>query len=187
MRNTTISKFSWLICLIILIMVSGCTAEPGNDGDDVMMAPADLLPGDYDISAWRRANVYDEANDFDSLQEIVANKAEEIVDEGFVSAVFQTYEECINDICSLVRIHLSVYDQGDSESARAVYERLSTGIDIPWDGAGTESRVDESDLGNYTVEFWQENFFIQVSIEEKTDGSLNVVKLFASHVSSGIE
>lgn len=185
MRRTAILESSWLVCLIILIMVSGCTEESGN-GDDVMMAPADLLPGDYDISAWRRANDYDEANDFDSLQEIVASEAEEIVDEGFVSAVFQTYEECINDICSLVRIHLSVYDQGDSESARAVYERLSTGIDIPWNGAGTESRVDESDLGTYTVEFWQENFFIQVSIEEKTDGSLNVVKLFASHVSSGI-
>ena len=185
MKNTTTSRSSWLICLIILIMVSGCTEEPGNN-DDVMMAPADLLPGDYDISAWRRANAYDEANDFDSLQEIVGSEAEEIIDEGFESAVFQMYEECINDVCSLVKIHLSVYDQGDSESARAVYDRLSTGIDIPWDGAGTESRVDESDLGNYTVEFWQENFFIQVGIEEKTDGSLNVVKLFASHVSSGI-
>jgi len=185
MRRTAISESSWFICLIILIIVFGCAGESEND-HDVMMAPADLLPGDYDISAWRRANIYSEANDYDSLNEIVGSKAEEIMDEGFVSAVFQTYEECIDDACSLVRIHLNVYDQGSNESARAVYERVSTGIDIPWDGAGTEARIDESDLHSYTVEFWQQNFFIQVSIEEKTDESLNVVKLFASHVSSEI-
>jgi hypothetical protein len=109
------------------------------------------------------------------------------IDEGFVSAVFQMYEECINDVCSLVKVRLSIYDQGDSENARAVYERASTGISIPWDGAGTESRIDESRPDNYVVEFWQRNFFIQVLIEEKTDKSLNVAKLFASHISSRIE
>jgi hypothetical protein len=36
------------------------------------------------------------------------------------------------------------------------------------------------------VEFWQENFFVQVVIEEKSDEALNIAKLFASHVSSEI-
>ncbi len=186
MRRTTISGYYWFICLIVLIIISGC-AEESDDSDRAMLAPNDLLPDDYDISAWRRMTIYDEASDFDSLHDFVGSEAGMFVDEGFVSAVFQKYEECINDVCSLVRIHLSVYDQGDSENAMAVYERANKGVSIPWDGAGTEARIDESELEEYVVEFWQRNFFIQVGIEEKSDESLNVVKLFASHISSGIK
>lgn len=186
MRRTTISGYCLFICLIVLIIISGC-AEESEDSDRAMLAPADLLPDDYDISAWRKLNIYDEANDFDGLHDFIGSEAGMFVDEGFASAVFQWYEECINDVCSLVKIHLSVYDQGDSENAMAVYERVDKGVSVPWDGAGTEARIDESKLEEYVVEFWQRNFFIQVGIEEKSDKSLNVAKLFASHISSGIE
>lgn len=185
MRETRTPKSYLLICMAFLVIISGCTEE-SEDGDRSMLSPADLLPDDDDISNWRGINIYSEANDYDSLYDFVGSEAGVFIDEGLVSAVFQMYEECINDVCSLIKVHLSIYDQGDSENARAVYERVSTGISIPWNGAGTESRIDESKLENYVVEFWHRNFFIQVLIEEKTDKSLNVAKLFASHISNEI-
>ena len=184
--TNVISASCWFICLIILIMASGC-AEESADSDRLMLAPADLLPDDDDISGWKCTAIYSEANDYDGLYDFVGSEAGVFIDEGFVSAVFQMYVECINDVCSLVKVRLSIYDQGDSENARAVYERTNKSVSIPWNGAGTDARIDESDPENYTVEFWQRNFFVQVGIEEKTDKSLNVAKLFASHISNGIE
>jgi hypothetical protein len=185
MFKTAIMKFGWLVCMAVLVMVSGC-AEESDDNGAVMLAPADLLPGDDDISGWGGIGAYEEANDYDGLYDIINGGAEVYIDEGFVSAAFQIYENCIGEVCSVALVHLRIYDQGNSENARAVYDKVSTGIGIPWDGAGVEARVDESALAAYVVEFWEENFFVQVVIEEKTDESLNIAKLFASHVSSEI-
>ena len=91
------------------------------------------------------------------------------------------------NFCLIVSFLLCVFYFGFFDNAMSVYERVDKGISVPWDGAGTEARIDESKLEEYVVEFWQRNFFIQVGIEEKSDKSLNVAKLFASHISSGIE
>ena len=106
MKRTVISGYCLFICLVFLIIISGC-AEESEDGDVALLAPADLLPDDYDISGWRGAGIYDEASDFDSLHDLAGSEAGVFVDEGFVSAVFQKYEECINDVCSLIKIGLT--------------------------------------------------------------------------------
>ena len=174
--------------MIAPIIILGCSEDTGDLDDDItsLMSPADLLPDDDDISGWRSVGAYEEANDFDGLYAIINGGAEVYIDEGFVSAAFQIYENCVDGVCSLALVHINIYDQASSENARAVYDKVSTGIGVPWNGAGTEARIDESGLATYTIEFWQQNLFVQVTIDEKSDDSLNIAKLFAAHVSSEI-
>lgn len=177
-RGLALTKCCCLLCMAVLVLISGCGEETGNIR--AALTPVDLLPNDNDISGWLTLGAYDEANDNDGLYDFINGRAEIFIDEGFVSAVFQVY---IGDI-GIVR--LNIYDQGSDINAIATYDRVSMGIGMPWDGAGTEARIDEIGLDSYTLEFWQQNFFVQVIIEEKTEEALNVVKLFASRISSQI-
>jgi hypothetical protein len=156
MRKIVIVKFCWLMCIAILIAMSGCGEESEEGGKRTMLTPGDLLPDDNDISGWVSVGAYEEANDYDG------------------------------GVCSTALVHMRIYDQGSEDNAMATYDRVATGIGIPWNGAGVEARIDESGLASYMVEFWQQSFFVQIIIEEKTDEALNVAKLFASHVSGEI-
>ena len=173
-------KFWWLICIAILITMSGCKKE-SEEGKKTALTPVNLLPGDNDISGWTRVDTYDEANDYDSLYALIDGAGELFIENGFVSAAFQQYTS------SALKVHLRIYNQGSEANARKTYDELYIGVGIPWAGAGTAARIDETGLASYMVEFWQRNFFVQFIIEEKTNEALNIVKLFASHVSSQIE
>ena len=177
MHKIVTVMFYWLVCIAVLMVATGCGEEEGDI--KAALTPVDLLPDDNDISGWLALGAYDEANDSDVLYDIINGGAEIYIDEGFVSAVFQVYRGDIG----IVR--LSIYDQGSEVNALATYDRVSAGIDMPWDEAGTEARI-VSALAAYTVEFWQLNFFVRVVIEEGTDEALNVAKLFASHISEQI-
>jgi len=184
LRSATVFVFCWFICIVALIVMSGCEKD---ETGKAMLTPVDLIPDDNEISGWAGVGAYEEASDYDSLYALIDGAAEVYIDNGFVSAVFQQYASCSTEpACITSAVHLRIYDQGNEANARKIYDKVATGIGIPWDGAGTEARIDESALASYTIEFWQKNFFIQVVVEEKTDPALNVAKLFASHVSSKI-
>jgi hypothetical protein len=177
-------RFCWLVFIAILIAMAGCTEEL-EEGDKALLTPADMLPYDNDISGWIRLGTYDEANDYDGLYDLIDGGAEVFIDNGFVSAAFQIYNNCEESVCT-APVHLRIYDQGNEANAQAVYDKAATGIGIPWDGAGAEARVDESGLASYMVEFWRRSFFVQVIIEDRTEEALSIAKLFASHVSREI-
>ena len=94
MDKMTIMKLCWLACIAVLMIVGGCSENSNDDDDVAMQLPADLLPGDDDISGWGSVGAYEEANDYDSLYNIINGGAEIFIDEGFVSAAFQIYENC---------------------------------------------------------------------------------------------
>lgn len=172
------------IFTIALVMVLGCAKDEEEETNKIL-TPADLLPQNEEISGWVSLGAYEEANDYDGLYNVIDGAAVTFIDNGFVSAVFQQYISSKGDVTATV--HLRIYDQGSAENAKKTYDKVATGLGVPWNGAGTEARIDESGLATYTIEFWQRNFFVQVVIEEKSDFALNVAKLFASHVSSKIK
>ena len=186
LSKTMISGLCGLICVAVMVALSGCGDNSEENGNITLLTPADLLPDDNDISGGESVGVYDEANDYDALYDLINGGAELYIDNGFVSAAFQIYIACVGGACSDVPVHVRIYDQGTEANAVAVYDRIATGIGIPWNGAGVEARVDESGLATYTIEFWQRNLFVQVLIEEKSDDALNIAKLFASHISKKI-
>ena len=193
MNKTMIARLCLFMFMAIVIAMSGCDTNSDEDDNDnngngltTLLSPADLLPDDDAISGWESIGVYDEANDYDELYDLINGGAEVYIDNGFVSAAFQIYIDCVGGVCEDAAVHVRIYDQGSEANAAAVYDRVATGIGMPWHEAGMEARIDESALAVYTVEFWQRNMYVQVLIEEKSDAALNIAKLFASHVSREI-
>lgn len=184
-RNIAFLAF-WLALASVFVSVIGC-AEDENEKMDSLLTPVDLIPDDNEISGWAGVGVYDEANNYDSLYDLIDGAADSFIDNGFVSAAFHQYTSCeTGGACSTAKVDVRIYDQGNETNARNTYDKVSTRIGLPWNEVGVEGRIDESGLASYTIEFWEDKFFVQVIIDEKTDEALNIAKLFASDISSKI-
>ena len=171
----------WFLCIIGVLMIYGCANENSDDINSIL-SPISLLPADNEISGWTTLGAYEEADDYESLYSIIDGGAQVYIDNGFISGAFQNYVSSVG----LLEVTVRIYDQGNEANAKIVYDKVSTGIGIPWNGAGKEARIDESALASYIIEFYQKNLFVQVYIQQKTDESLNIIKLFASHISKQI-
>jgi len=181
MMRKVLLAVSWFVCIITIFAIYGC-GEENSDGNNSILSPIALLPTDNEISGWTTLGAYEEADDYESLYYIIDGGAQIYIDNGFISGAFQEYISTSGGIQLTVRI----YDQGSEANAKIVYDKVSTGIGIPWNGAGQEARIDESALASYIIEFYQRNLFVQVYIQRKTNEALNIAKLFASHISKRI-
>ena len=139
--------------------------------------PIELLPRDNDISGWMRDGIFSEATNYASLYDLIDGAAQRFIDNGFVSAVFQNYRDE-----SGLQLELRIYEMNSKENARRVYDELAPASIIPWIDIVDTGRIDNSALAAYSVEFQYENIFVQDIIYEKSDRSLEIAKLFASHV-----
>jgi len=181
--KNTFFKYHWLLYIVVILAIYSCSSKKTDSENEGILSPIALLPADEEISGWYALGVYDEAEDYESLYYIIDGGAQVFIDNGFITGVFQMYTGSAG-FGSEVTIR--IYDQGNEKNAKTVYDKIATGIGIPWNGAGTDARIDESALASYTIEFWQKNFFVQVIIQQKTDATLNIAKIFASHISKKI-
>ncbi len=166
---------------ILIFSLFGCS-DSDSENKGSIITPMLLLPADNDISGWVSFGSYEEANDYNSLYDIIGIDAQVYIDNGFLSGVFQQYI----DSAGKGTIDIRIYDQGNEANASMTYTRIGSGIGIPWGGAGREARIDKTIVASYMIEFWQKNFFVQVIIDEKTDEALNIAKQFASYISKRI-
>ncbi len=166
--------------VIVCVFIFGCSEE---DSSDVTLDidPVLLLPMDDEIRGWVSFGSYEVADDYDSLYKIVGNTAQVHVDNGFVSGVYQQYI----DTMGKGTVTVNIYNQGSEANASVIYGAVAKGLGTPWGAVGREARITTS-LASYTIEFWQKNFFIQVTIDEQTDIALSITKLFATDISRNI-
>ncbi len=176
-------QFLIIYLVFTILVICGCSEE-NTDNNNSVLSPIALLPTDNEISGWTTLGAYEEASDYESLYAVIDGGAQVFIDNGFVSGAFQEYVSSITGGGSGVSVR--IYDQGNEANAKIVYDKTSTGITIPWNGAGKEARIDQSALAGYIIEFYQRNFFVQIYIQQKTDEGLNIAKLFASHISNKI-
>ncbi|MFQ6042748.1 MAG: hypothetical protein ACE5PV_17970 [Candidatus Poribacteria bacterium] len=108
---------------------------------------------------------------------MIDGAGQKFIDNGFVSSVFQTYKDE-----SGLQLELRIYEMNSKENARKVYDELAPASTIPWIDIVDTGRIDNSALAAYIIEFQYDTIFVQSIISEKSDRSLEIVKLFASHV-----
>jgi hypothetical protein len=176
---------SVLIPVLLLISLA-CTQEQEQQTIDVI----DLVPQDNEISGWMRDGNMEVAENETQLYDLINGEGAVYVDHGFVKCAFQDY---LGEVTGNQRsIRLRIFDLGDTTNARAVYHdsRIENGNETLWTEpghAGTEARYDETLLFDYRLDFWEDNFYIELIIfEEKTPQGLNIAKLFALNVSDAI-
>lgn len=146
----------------------------------------DLPPLDNEISGWARNSDMQVAENETQLFALIDGEGQIYVDNGFVKFVRQRYTGDISG--AGVDLELDIFDMGNSTNSKSVYDAVGLGSETPWtnDNAGSEARIDESGLLAYKIDFWQDRFYVRVTIEQKSDAALNIAKLFCINVSEAI-
>lgn len=147
----------------------------------------DLLPLDNEISGWVRIpDTQRIAENATQLYELIDGEGQVHIDNGFVKSAFQKYAGDISG--AQIELELRIFDMGNNTNAKNVYDALETGSETPWtdNSAGVEARIDESPLFAYKIDFWDNKFYVWITIEDKSDAALAIAKLFALNVSTAI-
>ncbi|UCG29441.1 MAG: hypothetical protein JSV53_07930 [candidate division WOR-3 bacterium] len=171
--------------LLLFSILLFCTQEDGPTIIDVV----DLIPQNDEISGWTRDGAMDVAENETQLWDLINGEGVVYVDHGFVKCAFQDF---VGDVLGNQRsVLLRAFDMGDSANAYAVYHdsRIETGVEVPWTEtghAGIEARIESSVL-YHKIEFWEEKFHIEATINDATPEALNIAKLFAINVSDAIK
>jgi hypothetical protein len=175
-------KTLWVFGALLVLLSCARDKDSQNEQTDVV----DLLPLDNEISGWVRSSTMSTAENAQQLWDLINGEGQVYIDNGFVKCAFQSYSGEISG--STVELHLRVFDMGNAGNAESVYDAVGVGSETPWtdDGEGAESRIDESLLYAYKVDFWHDRFYVSVVIEEKSDAALAIAKLFALNVSDAI-
>ncbi|KPJ73760.1 hypothetical protein AMJ52_03275 [candidate division TA06 bacterium DG_78] len=175
-----------LLILIFIFLFFSCPNEEGinpTEPKDVI----ELLPLDNEISGWTRKGEMDVAENDEQLTDLINGEGQVFIDHGFVKFARQWYQGNVADATREIR--LRIFDMGDTTNAKDVYDAVGIGTETPWtdNNAGVEARIDETLLFDYKIDFWDDRFYVWVTIkDEKTPVGLNVAKLFCLNVSNAI-
>ncbi len=172
----------YIIALLLIFLA--CTENEQAEPKDAV----DLVPANNEISGWTRSGTMDIAENETQLLALINGEGQVFIDNGFVKFVRQRYQ---GDVSGNQReLELRIVDMGDTTAAKDVYDEIGFGSETPWteDGhAGTEARIEEGFISDYKIDFWEDKFYVSVTIfMEKTQAGLNVAKLFAINVSEAI-
>jgi len=175
------------LLLGLLFLLIAC---PQKDEQSELKDVVDLVPTDNEISGWSRTGEMRVAENGTQLYALIDGEADIYEQYGFVKCAFQDYQGEVSGVPR--NLELRIFDMGDTTNAKDVYHdsRIESGAETPWteqSHAGVEARIDETFLFDYNIEFWEERFYVWITIhDEKTQAGLNVAKLFALNVSAAI-
>lgn len=149
----------------------------------------DLVPRDNEISGWTRSSAMAIAENETQLYDIINGEGDVYVNNGFVKFVRQYFQGDISG--SPVDLQLRIADMADTINAKSIYDETATGSEIPWtdNNAGTEARyklVAGQITSYYLLDFWEEEFYAWISINDETQAGLDIAKLFALNISDAI-
>jgi hypothetical protein len=173
------------ICLSLILLPSCSKDETGPE--DTPLSPVDLLPVDNEISGWTRDGAPQTAEDSQGLWDMINGEGQVFLDNGFVECARQVYDGNVGGSAAEIR-YLYVFDLGNAANAKAAYDDDRSGTGTAWtdNPAGTEARIDDTALFAYTIHFWEDKYFVKLTIDKKNDDALDVLKLFARNVSTKI-
>jgi hypothetical protein len=171
------------LAIVALALLAAACEPAGPTKKEVV----DLVPTDNEISGWARSGAMSTAENADQLYALIDGEGQPYIDNGFAKCAFQTFSGTVGG--NAVELDLRVFDMADSANARAVWGPVATGTEVPWtdNPAGDEARVDEGLLFDYRVDFRDREFYVSVTIREKSQAALDIAKLFCLNVAQAIE
>ena len=172
---------TFLAVLAMAIIMAGmsCKRTVSNSSDREAL---DLLLKDDDIIGLKKSGDYRLANDFNSLYDVINGGAQLYIDNGFEEGVFQPYT------LGSSSYNIEVYDQGSGKNARMVYDEVyPPSVELFFSSDTKEAVVDQSQMNSYTINYYQNNFFVRINATEKSDAALNMAKLICSSIVGKLE
>jgi hypothetical protein len=169
-----------------LILVAFFVCKKNDDNNPPVKDVIDLLPVDNEISGWTKSSALQIAENATQLFDLIDGEGQPYVDDGFVKYAIQKYSGDISG--TPVTLKLRIADMVDTANACKIYNDVATGTEVAWtdQAPGVEARIDAVPGYYYRIDFWDDKFHVWVEINDGTDPSLNIAKLFALNISQAI-
>jgi hypothetical protein len=173
------------IAAAVSVLVFGMALTAlGGEGPGNFPESGRLLPGDDEISGWKRSEKLVRASKDEELYKIINGGAGLYISHGFRSLAGQSYQGLQG-----WELEVYVFDQGSSQNAENLYadpfNQPGKGKEIA--GLGEKARIDESSLFSYGVEFFRKGFFVRVIAQNKTQEGLETAVRFARAIAGRIQ
>jgi len=143
-----------------------------------------LLPGDDEVSGWKRSEKLLRASNEEELYRIFNGGASLYIQHGFHSFVGQSYKGP-----KRTELEVHIFDQGTPQTAEGLYEnpytkpsRMKEINDL-----GEKARIDMTPLFAHGVDLMQKGFFVRVIIQDKTEEGMKAALSFARSISKKIQ
>ncbi len=177
------------ICGILILLFSFLGAgsawtEPVLESPGNLLGAMAFLPGDDEISGWKRSEKVLRASKDEELYRIFNGGAPLYIQHGFRSYVGQSYKRSKG-----TEIEVYIFDQGTPQNADDLFENPFTKPSQKKEIAnlGNKARIDMTPLFCYGVDFIQKGFFVRVIVQDKTEEGRNAAISFARFISNRIK
>lgn len=135
----------------------------------------DLLPADKEVGDWTRAGAARLVSEETGLYAQIDGAAPRYIDRGWVKSVFVTYQQGGRTM------NVAIHDLGSDSNANALFQ-----FDLPPAREAIDGRQDVVlDLGlatSFAVRAVLGSYYLEASIDEKSDAARQSIKLFALQI-----
>ena len=139
-----------------------------------------ILPRGMENQGWKAEDEPFMAIDEDSLSLIINGAAPRYMELGTRKAVFVNYEK------KQVYLMLEIYETDSAKNAKKVFEEFESDISVPLDNLGTGSRFTSEMGGSYMTEYYQDRFYVRLSITQKSEEAKKSILKCARAISDNI-
>jgi hypothetical protein len=162
-----------LVCGILCLLPLGCSGT----GD---YALAGMLPGDNEVESWVRVGPPTMATTDTQLYNQIDGAAPKYIDRGWQGTVYAAYEQ------GGVVMQVAIHNMGSSYNAESIFNydlpvsRIVIGNTDPNDPLGARPKA-VVDLGlptAYQAKAFTGQYYIEVSIDDRSDAALASVEAF---------
>jgi hypothetical protein len=141
-----------------------CSSEPGD-------ALIQMLPADHQIEAWVKMDPPVLAKTDGQLYNQIDGAAPKYIDQGWQASIYASYVQGGQSI------QVAIHDMGNADNAQAIFNRYLPVSRVAI--AGLDSAVvDTGLLTAYSGTAFVDRYYIEVSIDDRSDAALASVKEF---------
>jgi hypothetical protein len=173
-----------LFLSLLISLPSFARAEEIFQRPEKLFKLVSLLPADDDIVGWKRYEKTLQASTAEELYGIFNGGATLYIQYGFDSFVGQSYKGTRG-----TEMEVQIFNQGNSHNAENIFEnpfaKPSRGREMR--KIGEKTRLDESSLFSYGVDFIQKGLFVRVIVQDKSEEGLKEATSFARFISQKIK
>jgi len=166
----------WLT--IVSVLTLGFFAVPPLSANQSQLER--ILPKVMENQGWKAEDEPFIAIEEDSLSLIINGAAPRYMELGVRKAAFVNYEK------KQVYLMVEIYEADSAKSAKKVFKEFRSDISVPLNNLGTGSRFTSEMGGSYMAEYFQERFYVRLSITRKSDAAKKSILKCARIISDNI-
>jgi hypothetical protein len=155
-----------------------CTGCGGGRGGDP--SSTEMLPADNEVGSWARTGEAQVISEEAALYSLIDGGASKYIAHGWVSSVYVEYRQ------GAASLQVAIHDMGSRTNAEGIFKMYLPVARQPVNDSHNEPHENAVvDLGlpdAYAVFAFMENYYIQLSIDERSDASLVSIMIFTNQI-----